>query len=246
MNRRDFLILSAVSPSFAKEFIEKDRDIYLSHDDFATLNSLEHRLRKLRSFVGFGNFNFISFDQARYYARNYSAIGRFTTKELALIEKLFYSNPNKFGFYGDKTVDNITNVISSKELFKVPYSGHYIYKGKALDDYNRIINDVGDNLILTSGVRNVVKQLSLYISKIKRVNGNISKASTIIAPPAYSYHSISDFDIGKKGWGYKNFTSQFARTAEFYKMIKLDYINIRYTLNNKDGVRFEPWHVEVI
>eukprot|EP01156_Anaeramoeba_ignava_P009739 Anaeramoba_ignava/a455_21.p1 GENE.a455_21~~a455_21.p1 ORF type:complete len:247 (+),score=-7.91 a455_21:1162-1902(+) len=246
MNRREFLILSAVSPSFAKDFIQKDQDIYLSPKDLKTLRSLDKRLRKVRSFVGFGNFNFISFDEMLFYARNYSSIGKFTPEELALTEKLFYSNPNKFGFYGNKTVDYITNTINEKDLFKVPSSGHYIYKGKALNDYNRIIKDVGDNLILTSGVRNVVKQLSLYVAKIKMLEGNISKASTIIAPPAYSYHSISDFDIGKKGWGGKNFTSEFARTAEFYKMIKLDYINIRYTLNNKDGVRFEPWHVEVI
>jgi LAS superfamily LD-carboxypeptidase LdcB len=99
---------------------------------------------------------------------------------------------------------------------------------------------------LTSGVRNVVKQLSLYISKIKSLNGNLSKASTIIAPPAYSYHTISDFDIGKKGWGNRNFTAEFAKTKEFKQMIKLDYISIRYTINNKDGVRFEPWHVKVI
>jgi len=29
-------------------------------------------------------------------------------------------------------------------------------------------------------------------------------------------------------------------------MKKLPYIGMRYTKNNKDGVRFEPWHVEVI
>jgi len=91
-----------------------------------------------------------------------------------------------------------------------------------------------------------VKQLSLYISKVKSLNGNLSKASNVIAPPAYTYHAVSDFDVGKKGWGNRNFTSEFARTEEFYKMQKLDYVSIRYTINNKDGVRFEPWHVKVI
>ncbi len=126
------------------------------------------------------------------------------------------------------------------------HSGHFIFKGKPLQDYNRILNDVGDTIILTSGIRNVVKQLSLYISKIKSLNGNLSLASNIIAPPAYTYHAISDFDVGKKGWGGRNFTSDFAHTKEFYKMQKLEYVSIRYTIDNKDGVRFEPWHVKVI
>ena len=74
----------------------------------------------------------------------------------------------------------------------------------------------------------------------------MTKATTSIAPPAYSYHTISDFDVGKKHWGYKNFTSRFAKTSEFQKMRQLNYIGMRYSENNKDGVRFEPWHVEVI
>ena len=165
---------------------------------------------------------------------------------MKLIEKIFYSNPSEFGFYGKKTVTNISQTISKKEIKKIPYSGHYVFKGKPLEDYNRIIKDVGNNLILTSGIRNVVKQLSLYTDKLLSLNGNITKTSTIIAPPAYTYHAISDFDVGKKGWGGKNFTAAFARTEEFYKMRKLDYIAIRYTINNKDGVRYEPWHVKVI
>ena len=99
---------------------------------------------------------------------------------------------------------------------------------------------------MTSGIRNVVKQLSLYCNKIYNSKGNLTKASTAIAPPAYSYHTISDFDVGRRGWGYKNFTAHFARTTEFYKMRKLNYISMRYTINNKDGVRYEPWHVKVI
>ena len=74
----------------------------------------------------------------------------------------------------------------------------------------------------------------------------MTKASRSIAPPAYSYHTISDFDVGRKGWGHKNFTADFASTYEFNKMTQLDYIGMRYNMNNSDGVRFEPWHVEVI
>jgi hypothetical protein len=246
MNRRNFLLLSTLSPLFAKDYLKIDQDVNLHIDDLNVLYTLDNRFKKLRRYVGFANFNIISLDEALYYGRNYSAIGQFTKEELLLIEKLFYSEPNNFGFYGNKTVDNISQKINKKDIKKIAHSGHFIFKGKPLEDYNRILKDVGDNLILTSGIRNVIKQLSLYISKVKSLNGNLSQASNIIAPPAYTYHAISDFDVGKKGWGNRNFTSEFATTKEFYKMQKLDYVSIRYTINNKDGVRFEPWHVKVI
>jgi len=246
MNRRNFLFLSALSPVFAKDYIEIGDRTNLHINDLKTLKSLNDRLRRLRRFVGFANFNFISLDTAFYYARNYPSIGKFTEEEKYLIEKLFYTRPTQFGFYGEKTVDSLTQKINEKDLEKIPYSGHYIYKGKPLADYKRILKDVGDNIILTSGVRSVVKQLSLYSSKLLQLNGNLSEASSIIAPPAYTYHAISDFDVGKKGWGNRNFSEEFARTEEFAKMQKLNYVTIRYTHDNKDGVRFEPWHVKVI
>ena len=246
MNRRNFLLLSTLSPLFAKDYLKIDQDVNLHIDDLKILYALDSRLKRLRKYIGFANFNIVSLDEALYYGRNYTSIGKFTKEELRLIEKLFYSEPNSFGFYGDKTVDNISQKIKKKDIQKIAHSGHFIFKGKPLEDYNRILKDVGDNLILTSGIRNVVKQLSLYISKVKSLNGNLSLASNIIAPPAYTYHAISDFDVGKKGWGNRNFTSEFATTKEFYEMQKLDYVSIRYTINNKDGVRFEPWHVKVI
>ncbi len=246
MNRRNFLLLSTLSPVFAKDYIELNKDVNLHIKDLNVLYTLDARLKRLRRFVGFANFNIISLDQALYYARNYSKIGKFTKPETDLIEKLVFSEPSKFGFYGEKTVTNITQKISKKDIEKIAYSGHFIFKGKPLEDYHRIIKDVGSDIVLTSGIRNVVKQLGLYVSKVKSLNGNLSQASRIIAPPAYTYHAISDFDIGKKGWGNRNFTAEFAKTEEFAKMQKLSYVSIRYTINNKDGVRFEPWHVKVI
>jgi len=246
MNRRNFLLLSTLSPLFAKDYIQVDNDVNLHFNDLQTLSSLDSRLKRLRRHIGFANFNTVSLDQSLYYARNYSSIGEFTKKELLLIEKIFYIEPDKFGFYGKKTVTNISQTIATKDIQKIPHSGHFIFKGHPLDDYNRILKDVGSDIILTSGIRNVVKQLSLYVSKLKSLKGNLTQTSNIIAPPAYTYHAISDFDVGKKGWGNRNFTSEFALTQEFQRMQKLDYIGIRYTVNNKDGVRFEPWHVEII
>ena len=246
MNRRKFLLLSVLTPVLAKEFTTINNDTYLNKEDMITLITLNDRLKRVKRFVGYGNFNILSLNHAFYYGRNYSAVGAFTKDEQNLIEKLFYSDPKEFGFYGNQTTTKINQRISKKDIIKIPHSGHYVYKGKPLDDYKRIIKDVGSDLILTSGIRNVVKQLSLYTNKLVSFHGNLSLVSSIIAPPAYSYHTISDFDIGKKSWGKKNFTSAFATTSEFKQMKQLEYISLRYTVNNKAGVRYEPWHVKVI
>ena len=246
MKRRDFLLGTILAPVFVKDIYANDTDIYLQGDEWRTLVSLNHRLKRLRSYVGFGNFNTISYNHALYYARNYPKIGQFTKEELNLIDKLFFEDPKKYGFYGRKTITNIDQSISSKDIVKIPYTGHYLFKGQPERDYKNLVKDVGPTLILTSGVRGVIKQLSLYVNKIYHLSGNITQASVSLAPPGHSYHSISDFDVGRKGWGYKNFTADFAKTEEFSKMTKLNYIGMRYDHNNFDGVRFEPWHVEVI
>ena len=246
MNRRIFLTCAALSPLFAQELLAGNSDIYLSKEEWELLVSVNSRLKRLRRHVGFANFNLISFNDSLFYARNYSSIGTFIKRELAFVDKLFSEDPSKYGFYGYKTCTDINNKIHKKDVQKISYTGHFVFKGKAQEDYNNLKKDVGDTLILTSGVRNVMKQLSLYTDKIYRCRGNMTKASISIAPPAYSYHTISDFDVGRKGWGNKNFTADFATTQEFSKMQKLDYIGMRYNKNNKDGVRFEPWHVEVI
>jgi len=227
MNRRNFLTCVALAPTISTNLLAQDYDVFLSPSEFATVSTLNSRLKRLKAFVGFANFNLISYYQALYYGRNYSKIGTFTQKEIGMMERLFDENPNDYGFFGERTCLNLDNKVVKKDVEKIPYTGHYLYKGKAEEDYKKIVSDVGDSIILTSGVRNVVKQMSLYVSK-------------------YSYHIISDFDVGRKGWGYKNFTADFAHTDEFEQMTKLDYIGMRYSKNNADGVRFEPWHVEVI
>ena len=252
MNRRNFLTSLSLLPIVSSDMLastlygEDANDIFLTREEYEVLISVKVRLKRLRRFVGYSNFNLISFSEARYYARNYSKVGAFTKSELALIDRLFYENPNPYGFYGYKTCTTIDHKININDVRKIPNTGHFLFKGKPEQDYKNIINDVGDTLILTSGIRNVVKQLDLYVNKIYNTRGNMTKATIQIAPPSYSYHTISDFDVGRKDWGYKNFTADFALTNEFTKMTKLDYIGMRYKKNNRDGVRFEPWHVEVI
>jgi D-alanyl-D-alanine carboxypeptidase len=51
--------------------------------------------------------------------------------------------------------------------------------------------------------------------------------------------------VGKVGMGESNFTADFSRTPEYQRLIKLGYVDIRYTDTNKFGVRYEPWHIKI-
>jgi hypothetical protein len=247
MVRREFLGLMGaglVSSVYADDV--KHPDMWVKEEQQALFLSVVKKLDLIEHTVGYAHFNLISFDEALKIAKNYSRIGAFTPAELAYIEEIFYTDPVIYGFYGKKTVDKLTHTINEKEVIKMQGTGHYLYKGHSQESFGRITKDVGKTIILTSGVRSVVKQLSLHLEKIRDEKGNITVATRSLVPPAYSYHTIGDFDVGKKGWGLQNFTANFARTEEFWNLQKLSYISMRYTIGNGDGVRFEPWHVKIV
>jgi hypothetical protein len=248
MRRRTFLgLITATSVSaMANTHKYSDDTVWLRDEQIKPFIHVQKKLELVKRYVGFGNFNILSFDNMLKVAARYSKIGAFTPSELAFIEEIFYAEPSTHGFYGNRTVPTLTTNINKKDVMKIKHTGHYLFRGHSDESYSRVISDVGKSLILTSGVRGVPKQMNLYFNKIKSTKGNLTKASRSLAPPAYSYHSVGDFDVGKIGWGYKNFTVSFARTKEFWRLQKLPYISMRYTINNRDGVRFEPWHVKII
>lgn len=221
-------------------------DVLVSEADTLLLKSTFQRLKNLQKTIGYGHFNLVSFDESIKFAKRFSAVGAFTKSELAFIERLFFTNAADYGFYGQKVTNQLTDRFNKADLIKIPRSGHYIFKGESLAYYDKLKTDVGNSIILTSGIRSNVKQLYLFLAKTLRVEGNLSRASRSLAPPGYSYHGIGDFDVGRIGWGGKNFTDDFADTDEYKKMQDLGYIAIRYDHGNKLGVRFEPWHIKVV
>lgn len=253
-NRRNFLqlttlctiSLSSSSNLFADDKIITNEDLYIAKKDYEVFQSVRNKLKLVQRHIGYGNFNVISFDTMLAISKRASNIEEFTKDEIAFLEFIFYYNPSTHGFFGDRISRNITETIDKKLITKIPHTGHYLFKGKAEKTYYEMTNDVGDSLTLTSGIRSIIKQTKLFLDKINSTNGNITQAAVSLAPPAFTYHSIGDFDVGKKGFGYANFTSKFANTDEFKKIQKLEYVDVRYTINNKDGVRYEPWHITTI
>ncbi len=220
-------------------------DIYLDPRYEAVLIKTTRHLAKVESYMGHGNFNLMSFDEMLQAGRNFSRIGAFEKDELDFLEEIFFANPHRYGFFGKKVSLDITEAISRKDVAKIPNSGHFLLRGESLNLYNKLVADIGDQLILTSGVRSNVKQMHLFLAKTVEANGNLSRASRSLAPPGHSFHGVGDFDIGKIGFGARNFTSDFSTTEEYRRIARLGYVDIRYPTDNLFGVRFEPWHIKL-
>ncbi len=220
-------------------------DFRVREAESQTLVSVAARLERTQKLVGHGNFNLLSFDKMLSFARNFPDIGEFTRDELDFLEELFFADATRYGFFGDKVVHDLTTEIPRRDVVKIAGSGHYLLKGEPLDKFRRIRRDVGDSIALTSGVRSLVKQYQLFLSKSVKTKGNLSQASRSLAPPGYSFHARGDFDLGKVGFGLDNFTESFCETDEYRKLIDLGYVAIRYTPTNPFGVRHEPWHIKV-
>lgn len=248
MVRRDFLGLMGVT--LAGSLVHADElkhpDIWIKNEQKAVFDAVIQRLDRVEHTIGYANFNLLSFDDALKIGKNYPRVGAFTPAEIAYIEEIFYTDPVIYGFYGKRTVQNLSDSINEKDVVKIDGSGHFVYRETSQELLLRLMKDIGPTLILTSGVRSVMKQLSLHLDKIKSENGNVTMASRSLVPPGFSYHSVGDFDVGKKGWGHQNFTANFARTEEFWNLQKLSYVSTRYTIGNGDGVRYEPWHVKIV
>jgi hypothetical protein len=220
-------------------------DMLVSRDEYDTFTKTVMRLRRLEHFVGHGNFQFLNFENGIYFSRNYSQIGEFSKKELEFMEKIFYMDAAMYGFLGKKPIKRITDHINKREVIKVPYSGNFICKGTALEKFGKIKKKVGEELILTSGIRGVMKQFLLFLNKAYKKGGNLSLASRSLAPPGYSFHGIGDFDVGQAGFGINNFTVRFTTTKVYKRLLELGYLRLRYPDENLLGVRFEPWHIEI-
>ncbi len=230
------------SVNFNENFAD---DIYCQGHDAVLLERVLNKFRAVQRYVGNGNFNLLGMDEFFFYSRSAARIEAVTREEKDFLDRLFNFDARLYGFHGEKNFTSLTQNISKSSTVKVPYTGHFLRKGPSLDTYNKIRKDVGDSIILTSGVRALAKQFHLFLEKAHQSEGNLSKASRSLAPPGYSFHGQNDFDIGKVGFGLNNFNEQFATTNEFRKLIDLGYVDIRYEAMNTLGVRYEPWHIKI-
>lgn len=244
MDRRSFLSYTAVlTGTIALGATEEFSAATSAAQASPVVISLLDKLNTVQNRVGYVQFNAISFDEmlkTAVYCKK-----PLTPYEIGYIETIFYGDPRRYGFYGERTVPSLTAVTSKSDIQYINKTGHFLMKGAATEKYATIKKLIGNDLILTSGVRAPVKQLHLFLKKMVSEGGNLRATSTSIAPPGFTFHSVGDFDIGKVGYGQYNFTERFQETDVFKKLYDGGYITIRYTTNNPFGVRYEPWHIKV-
>ena len=236
-----------------KDYLNKIQNFNYPHQDdvlidsnlLPTFESTLKRLRNLQKLVGHGNFNILSFTDGLALARNYSQVDRFTDAELNFMETIFYEDGQLYGFLGQKPLKEITDQVKKKDVIKIPYSGNYLYKERSKEVYEEIKKELGDKVILTSGVRGVMKQFLLFLNKVHDSDGNLSLASRSLAPPGYSFHGNGDFDVGQVGYGKLNFTARFTETEVYKRLSEMGYLQLRYPADNRLGVRYEPWHIKI-
>jgi hypothetical protein len=236
-----------------KDYLHKIQNFNNIHEDdvlvdsnlYKTFESTVMRLRRLQKLVGHGNFHLLSFTNGLLTARNYSRVGEFTKPELSFMETIFYEEGQRYGFLGKKPLKEITDQVKKNDVVKIPYSGNYLYKDRSIEIYENIKKELGEKVVLTSGIRGVMKQFLLFLNKAYVSNGNLSLASRSLAPPGYSFHGNGDFDVGQAGFGAFNFTERFTETEVFKRLSELGYLKLRYPQYNELGVRYEPWHIKI-
>lgn len=219
-------------------------DVWITGTLKDTFTSTVMRMGRLEEVAGHGNFQILSFDDGLKIAERYSEVGAFTRPELDFMETVFQMEADRYGFFGQKPLKHITDRINENDVYKVPDTGNYLYKGKPLEMYHTIRQKVGEDVVLTSGVRGIMKQFLLFLNKAYNSEGNLSLASRSLAPPGYSFHGNGDFDVGQAGFGAANFTARFTSTEVYRRLSDLGYLKLRYPQNNMLGVRYEPWHIQ--
>jgi len=220
-------------------------DIFLDDAEQQLLGAVLDKLGRLYQNVGSGNFSTLGFDEALVISRRQPSVGSFTNAELAFFEMIYSRDAGDYGFFGTKQAVALLHVIAAGEIVKIPQSGNYLFKGESLGKYTRIKNNLGDDVILTSGILGIIKQFHLFLGKTQRHGGNLSLASRSLAPPGYSYHATGDFDIGQKGLGEGNFSELFTTTSVYKRLAEQGLVDYRYWRDNMLGVRYEPWHVKL-
>lgn len=236
-----------------KDYLHKIQNFNEPHNDdvlidsnlYRVFESTVMRLRRLQKLVGHGNYNILNFTDGQSFARNYPKVGKFTKEELRFLEVVFYEDSQRYGFMGQKPLKEITDQVKKKDVVKVPYSGNYLYKDRSMELFEEIKKELGDQVVLTSGIRSVMKQFLLFLNKVHSSKGNLSLASRSLAPPGYSFHGNGDFDVGQAGYGKLNFTGTFTETEVYKRLADLGYLKLRYPQDNKLGVRYEPWHIKI-
>lgn len=165
-------------------------DIWASPEQMLLIYSCYNKLSQVQRRVGFSNFNYIDFPTViqtagqqrrtgRYFGKQAECTIPFTSIEEAFMEQVFAFDAKAFGFHGQKVIRSQNYRVNPKDLTFM--DGHFIRKGEALAKYTNIKKQVNEksaqtggkakhqqsalNMQITSGIRNIPKQMRLFFRK---------------------------------------------------------------------------------
>ena len=135
--------------------------------------------------------------------------------------------------------------MTERERYKVPYTGHFLYRGAPLDLYRKLERDLEKRVVLTSGIRSVVKQTHLSSPGPSRqrviFRGRPGRSrlpdipTTASATLAWARSASVGRTSPRRSPGPRSTT----------RLVDLGYVDMRYPEGNLLGVRYEPWHIQV-
>ena len=111
MDRRTFMTVSALSAGSVLwgSIEEIDATTCITNGNIdATVTSLLAKLNIVQNQVGYVQFNILSFDELLKTASRCKK--PLTKEEISFIESIFYGDPRKYGFFGERTVPQLTVV----------------------------------------------------------------------------------------------------------------------------------------
>ncbi len=165
-------------------------DIWATPEQMILIYSCYNKLSKVQSLVGYSNFNFTDLPTVTYSARQHRNTGKylggktertlpFTKMEEQFMDQIFALDAKTYGFYGERVIYDKNYRVNPKKLIST--DGHFLRRGEAYEKYIRIKKQVNDKLSnarsssskldmkVTSGIRNIPKQMRLFFRKAVRL-----------------------------------------------------------------------------
>ena len=122
------------------------------------IGSLLDKLDTVQRHVGYVKFNIISFDEMLKTAAQCNK--PLHAGEIGFIETIFYGDPRRYGFFGERTVPRLTAKISENDLLYIKKTGHFLLKIQRLLNHFFGIRIIAGFLIKQS---KIVKNIRLLI-----------------------------------------------------------------------------------
>lgn len=196
-------------------------DIYYVDDVIVLVEQMEvfcfivSCLLCVQQIIGYGYFNFVSFEQLFDYVWFFFKIGELFKGEIDFMESVFDCDFREFGFFGEKVFMSFIVCIVDKDVKKIVGIGYYFLCGILFECYEQICCDVGDMIIFIFGVCGMVKQFYFFLMKVVEVEGNFLQVVCLFVFLGYLYYVCGDFDVGKIGFGECNFIEDFVQIDEY-------------------------------